>query len=319
MVTIFNDSDFSQTLPTIITQDLVGLRLDQAASYLYPNFSRTSIQRFIEEGKLFLNGLPAKKRLVVALGDQLSFKEESKVQALATLSPIKMDFSVLYEDEDLFVINKPPGLVVHPGAGNRGETFIHGLLHHMPHIASEGFDSDRFGLVHRLDKDTSGVLISAKNRLALWKVSRQFQERKVYKEYRALVWGLIPFEKREVITHIARSERDRTRMMVVDSSKGKEAISVIHRVAHLSDASVVMIDLKTGRTHQIRVHLEHLGYPIIGDSVYSSALCKNRSQGFATRQMLHCHRIIISHPTTGKKCEFIADLPSDMIECHERL
>ncbi len=305
----------------LVPSHMHGFRIDKAASLLFPDFSRNQVQALLEEGALLYNGVVVKKRLSVHETDVLSLSEEfglKKYRQLSEdLSPQEMNFVVLYEDEDLFVIDKPKGLVVHPGAGNRDNTFVNGFLYRFPEIMAEGFDPKRPGLVHRLDKDTTGVLIAAKNKKALWRLSQQFQDRTVYKEYIALVWGRAQFTERAVQNRIGRSERDRKRMTVVQEG-GKEAISYISSQKTYQEASRVKIELKTGRTHQIRVHLQHVGLPIIGDEVYSSPELKLKSRRYAARPMLHCHKMVIQHPTTGNTCTFVANLPPDMVECESQ-
>ncbi|MGR3951602.1 MAG: RluA family pseudouridine synthase [Chlamydia sp.] len=292
-----------------------GMRVDRAAKEIFTGYSRTQIQEFIEQEKLLHNGQPIKKRILVCEGDQLLLCLGSALQSLgnSTLIPEEMNFSIIYEDDDLFVIDKPPGFVVHPGAGHREGTFVHGFLHRFPSITEEGFDPMRPGLVHRLDKDTSGVLIAAKNRRTLAQLSEQFQNRSVKKEYIAFVHGRARFGEKEIQTQIGRDHRDRTRMMVVEEA-GKMALSHVYVTTLFEKATKVIVDLKTGRTHQIRVHLQHIGHPIIGDTVYSVGV-KNRKSLPVKRQMLHCHKITIIHPMTKNECTFIAKVPQDMLEC----
>ncbi len=311
--------DQSSQIQKTVPLEMSGFRCDKAAALLFSEFSRTQIQDLIARKMLLCNQIAIKKRDCVKVGDVLSLSEESFKKPAALLVPSKIDFTVLYEDEDLFVINKPARLVVHPGAGHYETTFVQGFLYQCPEIALAEFEQEeRPGLVHRLDKDTSGVLIAAKNKHALWNISRQFQERTVYKEYIALVWGRFCYDEKKVITHIGRSAVDRKKMAVVEGS-GKEAISFVYREMLFHEASRIRVDLKTGRTHQIRVHLQHLGYPIIGDEVYTSSGLKNKFLKYASRQMLHCHKITIQHPKKNIPCTFIADMPLDMKECEKKL
>lgn len=293
---------FSHTV--IVPPDRANLRLDQFLSSAFPEYSRTVFQKLIDEGSVFVFGHPQKKRYMVTAGDEIAFNlpKDKPIE----LTPEPMSFSILYEDESMLVINKPPGLVVHPGAGNWSGTVVHGLLHHVGTLDHD--DPIRPGIVHRLDKDTSGVLITAKNSAIHRELSNQFAHRNVEKHYTAIVRGRM--ETPQTIDQpIGRDPRNRLKMAVLPS--GKPATSIITPVKKFTNATVVDVTLITGRTHQIRVHLASIGFPILGDLLYgggnhiSSAI-------LVERQMLHCRMIALQHPVSKQHMIFEAPLPNDM-------
>ena len=221
-----------------------------------------------------------------------------------------MDFSVLFEDEDLFAINKPPNLVVHPAPGNMSGTFVHGFL---SHVLDAGFDDPvRPGVIHRLDKDTSGVLLAAKNKEALYAVAKQFHDRKVGKEYFAIVLG--EFSGYRIIDGpIARDPRNRMLMTILET--GKEAKTEVYGVRSRNGFSLVRAVPHTGRTHQVRVHLSSIGLRILGDSSYGN---KNENKKWGVRQMLHCASLTFSHPrsheTIRLEAPFFEDMESTLVQ-----
>lgn len=280
-----------------------GLRVDQAVAVLCENMSRTQAQILIEHGFVLYEGQPVKKRQLVQEG---AFLEVSIPPLLpTTLLPQKMDFSILYEDASLFVINKPAHLVVHPAHGSWEGTFAHGFLAHCQEIAM--LDPLRPGIVHRLDKDTSGVLIAAKTAEASADLSRQFHDRQVYKRYQAILVGEM---RQDMIVDrpIGRDPKDRKKMACV--SGGKEARSLFKVKNVDKGLTFVEIQIETGRTHQIRVHAKSIGFPVLGDIVYGNASMNAR---FSTaRQLLHCAEIRLCHPITRVLLVFQAPPPYDM-------
>lgn len=287
----------------IIEEAQSGFRLDQVLTKIFPTMSRTSIQALIDDKHIDVNGQVQKKRYLVSVGDCITVFIP-QVEPLS-IQPEPMVFSVLYEDDSLFVIDKPPGLVVHPAPGNRTKTFVHGLLAHCQHVAQ--LDPVRPGIVHRLDKETSGVLAAAKTKEALFSLSRQFQERGVSKEYFAIVQGELS-NSLEIQEPIGRDPFFRKKMGIVSS--GKSAYTKIFPLAHREGFTLVKAVPLTGRTHQIRVHLSHLGFPIVGDSLYGWK--KNKLK--VDRHMLHCHRLRFLHPTTALFLDIAAALPPDMCQ-----
>ena len=290
------------------------MRLDVALARLL-DLSRTSVQGLIEDGLACVNGQPCKKRALVAAGDLLSVILPPPVPSYAI--PEEMKFDILYEDADLFIINKPPGLVVHPAPGNRNGTFINGFLAHCKNLSFE--DPVRPGLVHRLDKETSGVLIAAKKPEILLALSEQFQQRTVRKEYLAIVVGRME-QPACVDKPIGRDPIRRQRMAVV--AGGKAAMTEFAPLGlpfplegggwmqSPQSATLVSAAPHTGRTHQIRVHLASLSLPVLGDSVYGIRAVNELWGG--GRHMLHCQSIAFTHPRTGIWMVVQAPMPQDM-------
>lgn len=293
----------------VVPEHLVGSRLDQVLVFLCPSFSRAFIQHCIEEGRVFVNGQREKKRYLAEQGDTLTLFVPPPDPS--PLIPESMTFSILFEDPDLFAINKPPGLVVHPAPGNKSGTFVNGFL---SYIQNAGFeDPVRPGIIHRLDKDTSGVLLAAKNREALYAVARQFHDRKVGKEYFAVVHG--DFTGHTIIdAPIARDPNQRKRMTILDS--GKQAKTEVYGLAVKEGFSLVKAVPHTGRTHQVRVHLRSIGLSILGDDLYGN---KKMNAKWNVRQMLHCSSLMFHHPKTGERMRLDAPFLDDMKEVCAKL
>jgi 23S rRNA pseudouridine1911/1915/1917 synthase len=294
----------SQWQQSTVPAECAGLRLDNALSKLFC-LSRSSLQRLIEDGLVRVNGKEQKKRYMVAEGDVLDICPEPPPPS--QVAPEPMTFDVLYEDSSLFIINKPPGLVVHPAPGNRSGTFVNGLVAYLTDLECQ--DPIRPGLVHRLDKYTSGVLIAAKTPSVLSALSLQFHDRTVHKEYLAIVAGRCT-ENMESSEPIGRDPKNRQRMAIVQG--GKEAHTEIFPLHQSEEWTLVKAVPHTGRTHQVRVHLTALGYPILGDTLYG------KRDGYAKwkgqRQMLHCWSLTFVHPVTGKPLVVQAPIPKDMCE-----
>jgi 23S rRNA pseudouridine1911/1915/1917 synthase len=287
----------------IITEAEAGQRLDKILALRFSDvFSRTYFQWLIEENYVILNGEPVKKRIRPVEGDQI------EIQLVLTpeinLEPEDIPLNILYEDEDLIAVNKPAGMVVHPAAGNWSGTFVNALLYHCRHLP-EG-QMLRPGIVHRLDKGTTGVLIAAKSSQAQQRLIELFAARGVYKEYLAVCVGNPG--KGKVDAPIARHPVHRQKMCVRE--EGRKAVTHYRTVSYHSSLSVVELILETGRTHQIRVHMQSLGTPVLGDPLYGSA---SMNQKFTLdRQMLHASRIRLPHPIHGRELELIAPIPEDM-------
>lgn len=230
---------------------------------------------------------------------------------LLKLEPVSMELEILYEDEHIAVINKPAGLVVHPGAGREADTLVHGLLHHCKNLSGIG-GAIRPGIVHRLDKDTSGIMIIAKNDLSHNALMTQFKERIVQKTYLALVKGAIKDLSGMVQTQLGRHPIHRKKMAVVTT--GKHAVTEWKRLRHNQTASLVSVRLHTGRTHQIRVHMAHIGHPLLGDNLYGGPMTiRINDKGIqVTRQILHSYRLHILHPVSQQPMEWIVEPPEDM-------
>lgn len=281
------------------------VRIDKyLAAFFAPHFSRTYFSYLIEEGLVLLNGAPVKKRMLVQTGDtvEIAFAETPESELIPEAIPL----NVLYEDSDIIVINKAAGMVVHPAPGNWSGTLVNALLHHVKTLKPEA-GSLRPGIVHRLDKDTTGVLIAAKHPEAQRRLIQAFSGREVKKEYLAITTQK-PAEGR-LETRIGRDPKNRQQMAVLPEG-GKEAISHVKVLAASGPLFGVEVLLETGRTHQIRVHLKHLKAPILGDPIYGSP-SQNKKFG-AERPYLHAWRLHLKHPMTQKPMIFEAPIPQDM-------
>lgn len=289
-----------------LEDDNQGIRLDKVLSTLLPQFSRARIQHWIEEGDVLVDGKPAKVRSMVLGGEVVTIKPQMAEHDQA-FGPEAIALDVVYEDEALLVVNKPADLVVHPAAGNWTGTLLNGLLHHCPQLQGV----PRAGIVHRLDKDTSGLLVVAKTLMAQTDLVRQLQQRTVNRQYLALVWGQ-PVSSGRIEAAIGRHPRERTRMAISKSPQAKMAITHYQKVAsgQLDGRTVTLLrcQLETGRTHQIRVHLQSLGFTIVGDAVYG----KPHLASVFPRQALHAERLGLVHPVSGTHSEWHVGLPLDM-------
>jgi 23S rRNA pseudouridine1911/1915/1917 synthase len=302
----------SRTETFTIERSLPGERLDTFLRARFPVVSRGAIQRLIEEGYITVNGRTVKPTLAPHAGDTVSVTWPEARPAEA--QPEDIPLNVLHEDDALLVVNKDPGLVVHPAAGNEDGTLVNALLHHCRGQLSGIGGVARPGIVHRLDKETSGCLVVAKSDDIHVALSTQFAQRSVHKVYDALLCGELPREKGDIRAAIARHPSHRKRMAVRDEDEGREAwtsYQVAERLNHATHAQAV---LHTGRTHQIRVHFLHLGYPLVGDETYGHRQNRRLEEltGFkAPRVMLHARELTLLHPRTGKRIRFEAPLPAD--------
>jgi 23S rRNA pseudouridine1911/1915/1917 synthase len=281
-------------------------RLDKFLAGQIASFSRARIQGMITAGDVLVNGkVVSKASYKLETGDKVS----ALVTAIAEDLPEEQNIAleVVYEDENVVVINKPAGLVVHPGAGNAENTLVNALLYHWPQIADVG-EPTRPGIVHRLDKDTSGVLIVAKTTYAYAWLVRQFKTRKAKKSYLALVEGKPPTPTGRIETRIGRDERHRQRMGVVYGDQGRKAETEFYTVAGFRDHTLLEVNPLTGRTHQIRVHLAFLGCPVVGDQVYG----RRRKSIETDRFFLHASKLLLRLPGENEEAEFTASLPADL-------
>ena len=276
-------------------------RLDKVVSNLEQNMSRETIQRMIKTGKILVNNKQEKASFKTTVGDLITLEEE--IPEEIELKPQEMPLDIIYEDDDMLVINKEKGIVVHPGNGNPDGTLANAVMAKCKGSLSGIGGKIRPGIVHRIDKDTSGLIIVAKNDTAHINLSKQIQDRKVKKTYIALVRGVIKENEATINMPIGRSSKDRKKMAV--TKDGKEAITHIKVLKRYNGFTLLEVKIETGRTHQIRVHLSEIGYPIVGDEVYS-----NGKNPFGVKgQMLHAEKLELKHPRTGKDLTFEAPVP----------
>jgi len=284
-----------------VPNEHAGERLDRYLALALPQFSRTRLQALIRAGDVQLQGHAAETRDTVHAGDVVRLIEPQLEEINAQPEEIPLEF--LFEDGDLLVINKPAGLVVHPGAGNRTHTIVNALLHHCTSLSGIG-GKERPGIVHRLDKETSGCLVVAKNDAAHQHLSGQFAQREVKKIYLALVAGILKRTRGTIDAPIGRHPVQRKKMAVAPM-RGRVAKTDYRVLQSGSGVSLVECEIHSGRTHQIRVHLHHLGHPVIGDSLYGKKLPT------APRQMLHAWKLGFRHPRTNDPLSFEAPVPED--------
>lgn len=293
-------------------EDEAGERLDRhlAARLDLP---RNRVQRWIREGHVSVDGAPARPSHPVAAGDVIHCRVPPAAET--ELAPEPGELSVLYEDADLVALDKPAGLTVHPGAGRRTGTLVHRLLEHYPDLAAVG-SPERPGIVHRLDKDTSGVLLVARSDGAYRALSRAFAERRIEKRYLGIVWGDPGPDERLLDFPVGRHPTRRKEMTV--RPDGRPAHSRLRRLATAGPVSLVEVELETGRTHQIRVHLKHARHPLVGDPVYGEARWKEAPRDLQRvlrefpRPALHAWRLGLQHPTTGEPLELSAPPAADL-------
>ena len=289
-------------------------RLDTFLRAQFPTLSRGAIQRLIQQGDVRVAGKPVKASHSPRAGEKIEIHWPDAKPA--TAEPEEMPLDVLFEDDDLLVLNKPTGMVVHPSAGHEESTLVNALLHHCAGQLSGIGGVARPGIVHRLDKETSGCLVIAKNDPTHLALSTQFAGREVRKIYHAIVCGGVTPEQGDIRAAIARHPTHRKRMAVTDGS-GREAWTSYTVIERLREATLVEAVLHTGRTHQIRVHFKHLGFPVVGDATYGNRQNQRVTEltGYtAPRQMLHAHKLAFKHPRTGKKMSFEAPRPEDFKE-----
>lgn len=291
-----------------LTPETCGIRLDKVLATRIPQYSRSRIQQWIEGGHVTVDGRVLSGKATV-FGDETVVILPQAAPEEQAFKPEPMALSVVHEDASILVIDKPAGLVVHPAAGNWSGTLLNGLLHYFPSIVGV----PRAGIVHRLDKDTSGLMVIAKTLQAHTNLVRQLQARTVKREYLALAWG-VPHITGKVDAAIGRHPRDRLKMAVLESPSAKPAVTHFQRIATgLHDGRAVSLmrcHLETGRTHQIRVHMQSIGCPLVGDALYG----KPHLASAFNRQALHAYRLGLLHPESGLASEWSAPLPLDFAE-----
>ena len=286
----------------IVDEENIGKRIDSFIPYIKEDISRSMVQKLIEQKNIKVNGKETKHSYKLKLNDQIEIAvpKAKKIDLKAQNIPLE----VIYEDEDIIVINKPKGMVVHPANGNPDGTLVNAVMNICKDSLSGIGGEIRPGIVHRLDKDTSGAIIVAKNDRAHIGLSNQLKNHEVKKTYLALVRGIIKENEATINMPIARSKKDRKKMDV--DKDGKEAITHFKVLGRYKNKyTLLQINLETGRTHQIRVHLSHIGYPIIGDEVYSNG----KNEWNITGQCLHAWKLEFEHPVSGKKINLEAKIP----------
>ena len=314
----------------VVDENFDQKRIDQVVAQQYPKISRSKVSKIIKTELLKLNGEvlkdPSHK---VKSGDQIEF--ENLKEETINLIPKKMDLNIIFEDQDIIIIDKPIGMVVHPGAGNYEDTMVNGLLYHCKNNLSGMNGEDRPGIVHRIDKDTSGLLVVAKNDEAHAFIAKQFEEHSIKRSYLVFVYGILRPLHGKIETLIGRNKTNRQKMSA-DVIRGKDAITnyetlEVFKGNKIPDISLVKCILETGRTHQIRVHMSHKGNPILGDQTYGKKIKKIRGidEEFEEilkslkRQALHAHTLGFVHPTTNEEVFFASELPDDLNKLKNRL
>ena len=293
----------------IIKED--GIRLDKAIAELDSDISRMTVQKLIEDDKILVNGKKEKASYKVKINDKIIIEFEKPKES--KLKAEEIPLNVIYEDNDIIIINKEKGMVVHPGNGNPDGTLANAIMARCKDSLSGIGGEIRPGIVHRIDKDTSGIIIVAKNDKAHLNISEQIKEHKTTKTYLALVRGRVKENEATIDMPIGRSKKDRKKMAV--DKDGKKAVTHFKVLKRYSDCTLLEVVIETGRTHQIRVHLSEIGYPIIGDYTYSNG--KNRFD--VEGQMLHAYKIKFKHPTTNEEVEYTAELPKYFKDILEKL
>jgi 23S rRNA pseudouridine1911/1915/1917 synthase len=305
--------DIDEVLPALapiectLSADACGERLDKALSRLLPQYSRSRLQQWIENGHVTIDGQPVRAKTTM-LGDEHIVIVPQPAEDEHAYAPEPIPLDIIHEDATILVINKPAGLVVHPAAGNWSGTLLNGLLHHSPALAGV----PRAGIVHRLDKDTSGLMVIAKTMEAQTDLVRQLQARTVRREYLALVWGT-PLMNGSIDASIGRHPRDRIKMSVSENATAKPARTHYQRIATGAidgrAVSLMRCRLETGRTHQIRVHMQSIGFALVGDPLYGKA----HLAPVFPRQALHAYRLGLVHPENGEECAWLAPPPQDIL------
>ncbi|MBN1976705.1 MAG: RluA family pseudouridine synthase [Anaerolineae bacterium] len=299
-----------ETSTLSFTLESDGERLDKVIASHAPAVSRASAQRLIKEGAATVNGRPSKPSYQTQAGDEIVV--HVPIELPDQILPEDIPLDIVYEDDVLLVIDKPAGMVVHPGAGHTSGTLVNALLAHWPQLADVG-GADRAGIVHRLDKDTSGLILVAKDEATHTALQRQFKRRQVSKTYLALVEDRVQHSEGVIEASVGRDKRQRKKMAVMRS--GREAQTTYRAIEYFAGHTLLEVHPHTGRTHQVRVHLAWLGYPIVGDTVYGH----RRQPLLKSRHFLHAARLRFTHPVTGEEVEFEAPLPEKLADVLDRL
>ena len=295
----------------IVTEEFVGKRLDEAIFAAGYTLSRSKASALIKDGKVLVNGKVEKAHYQLELNDNIEVGEREVTPTTLVGEDIPLD--IIYEDDDILIVNKQAGLVVHPGNGNPTGTLVHALIHRG--VSLGGGDEGRPGIVHRIDKDTSGLLCVAKNDEAFASLAAQLSTHSMSRKYKALVLGMIYEDDGKIDAPIARSRKEPMKYCV--DLKGKESVTFFHVEERYnnSGATLVSCHLLTGRTHQIRVHMEYIGHPVIGDPLYG----KGNRKLYAEGQLLHAYELTLTHPRTGETMTFNAPMPKHFLDVLDHL
>jgi 23S rRNA pseudouridine1911/1915/1917 synthase len=298
-----------------VSDDYDGERLDHFLAAVLPGQSRSQLQRLIKDGKVTGPAGAGSIRASTPVKAGQAFTLDIPAPVPATVEPEPLPLRIVFEDSDVVVLDKPAGMVVHPGAGHRGGTVVNALLHHVRDLSGIGGEL-RPGIVHRLDRGTSGLMVVAKHDAAHQELSRQFHDREVEKEYVALVWGLVQ-QRRRIEASIGRDPANRQKMST-RARRAREAVTRVTWARDLKGVTLLRVAIHTGRTHQIRVHLSAIGHPVVGDALYGGVHRRVphplRAVQRLTRPFLHAERLSFTHPRTGERLSFTADLPADLRE-----
>jgi 23S rRNA pseudouridine1911/1915/1917 synthase len=307
--------NLNTTLPTgeqqlHIQSDQVGVRLDRYLTTILHDLSRTAIQQLISEEGVLVNQKPSKSGYQLRLQDEIHLLRSVQSPVLREIKPLAQELDIVYEDSDLLVVNKAAGMVVHPAAGHQDDTLVNILFARYPELQEvESSEEDiRPGIVHRLDRDTSGLIIVAKNTRTQAALIDLMKEHAVEKRYLALVEGVVTLDKGTIDAPIGRDSRHR-QQMTITALDGREARTHFRVFERFSRHTLLLLQLETGRTHQIRVHLKAIGYPVVGDTVYGSGHLRGIT---LARQFLHAYQLRFTHPVTGQILELEAPLPADL-------
>jgi 23S rRNA pseudouridine1911/1915/1917 synthase len=294
-----------------IGAEQAGQRLDRYLVQAMQDMSRTAIQRLIAGGAVLVNGKASKAGYLLRAGDSIRVVALASHESHETARPLAMPLDIIYEDADILVVDKPAGLVVHPAPGHHDDTLVNALLAYLPDVQATdaGSPGPRAGIVHRLDKDTSGLLIVAKNARARMALVEQMKRREITKRYLALVEGVVSLDRGSIDAPIGRDPRNRQQMAItaIGSREARTHFRVVQRFAR---HTLLLLELETGRTHQIRLHLKAIGHPVVGDPVYGSGTVLKRAP--LKRQFLHACQLQFRHPITGQLLELEAPLPDEL-------
>jgi 23S rRNA pseudouridine1911/1915/1917 synthase len=310
----------SEPISVVVESRAHGWRIDHYLTRLYPNYSRALFQKAIEQHAVLLNGLPVKPSRRLRVNDTLSIRLPDAPDETIPAEDLPID--IVYEDDSIVVINKAAGMIVHPGKGNYLGTLAGALQFHFDSL-SDVAGKHRPGIVHRLDRNTTGVMVAAKDNQVHGRLSRQFEQREVTKEYRAIVWGRVDFDSDFIETHLRVHPKAREKMHVCKpGGNAREAVTFYEVLERFSKATYVKMLPKTGRTHQLRVHMQHLGHSLLADAMYGGqesvgasdlGIESESTEPLIARHALHAFRLAFQHPKTNERMEFEAPMAPDMV------